>query len=150
MTHVVAGLYSNSMAHLRTLFLFFTVAYATAAGVPTMPVDWQAHESSSITAPGQYASWIGTAYWDRTHNRTSYISDNHQADTYYDYAAQQIFHVAGTMCLFYCDMLGDLQCNLGDSLCPYDYEAHGKMNGTATVNGVLCDRISWPENLGPS
>lgn len=52
-------------------------------------------------------------------------------------------------CNCYCDMQGDLQCNLEDSLCTYDYKNSGKFVGTSMRNGTKVNEYDWAEDLGP-
>lgn len=136
---------------------------AAAVPLPAFPRAYSVHQSQSARLEGASAKWVGTANWDLDNNRTSYITDCTgpeklpvcmHPNSVYDYAAQKIYYVTGkwgtkfASCDYYCDMLGDLQCNLGDSLCPYDY-THAKFNGSAEVAGETCDELTWDENLGP-
>lgn len=55
----------------------------------------------------------------------------------------------GNKCAYYCDVLGQLQQNIAESLNQYDYVAHAKFANTSQYDGEACDVFTWKDKLGP-
>lgn len=98
-----------------------------------------------------------TSYWEQQPagggpNRTAY----HQAGggswtvwVYEDGQEGTAYIVQDNRCAYYCAMT-NLQCNLDDSLCSYDYQHGAKYAGNSTSpSGAPAEVFTWSDMLGP-
>ena len=53
----------------------------------------------------------------------------------------------GDKCAYWCDGQGDIQCNIQESLCQYDYTKSASYVGPATLNGTECDVFKWEDKV---
>ena len=88
---------------------------------PPMPVSWSAHEVQHTVAGPQRQTFEGMVYWDGKGQRTRYAPDNGGQGEIYDYGGNKMYVVRAEQCDCFCPLDDDVQCNLGDSLCSYDY-----------------------------
>jgi hypothetical protein len=91
------------------------------------------------------------SYWEQNMtggiNRTAYYTEGSNSWTVWEYSDQDdgtAYVVQDGRCAYYCQQT-NLQCNLEDSLCSYDYLTSAKFAGT--FEGQNC--FVWSDNLGP-
>jgi len=137
---------------------------------PTFPTRFSARIHEVEHAKGGTKIADCDLHWDAKANATSYrncgkplkpgmkgsqmqmvlrFNDHREGNSgtvYYVYG----YGPAGNTCAYWCDLQGTQQCDLQESLCQYDYVAHAKYNGTATINNSIKTNVfTWSDNLGP-
>lgn len=91
------------------------------------------------------------SYWEQNFtggiNRTAYYTEGSNSWTVWEYSSEDdgvAYVVQDGRCAYYCSQT-NLQCNLEDSLCSYDYMHSAKFAGN--FDGQNC--FVWSDNLGP-